>query len=246
MPGYTIELKLEGRTAVVVGLGAVGRRKAAGLRAAGARVVGVDPVASRTIAEELAGVEVVAEPYRDEHLRDAFLAIAAASPEVNRLVAADAKARGILVCSASDPDAGDFVVPASWIGGPLALTVSTSGASPALAAALRDRAVQALGPAAAGLAAVLADLRPLALARISDPDARRRILREWAEPRWLELCREQGPEAVRLALLRELAEASRPTACIQDPTPIHHARIHDAAEHRVEAEPARMRSTWET
>ena len=45
MPGYPIELDLAGRTALVVGLGAVGRRKAAGLVEAGARVVGVDPAA---------------------------------------------------------------------------------------------------------------------------------------------------------------------------------------------------------
>ncbi len=32
MTGYPIELKLEGRTVVVVGLGAVGRRKAVALR----------------------------------------------------------------------------------------------------------------------------------------------------------------------------------------------------------------------
>ena len=43
MPPYPIELDLTGRTALVVGLGAVGCRKAVGLVEAGARVVGVDP-----------------------------------------------------------------------------------------------------------------------------------------------------------------------------------------------------------
>ena len=55
MPTYPIELDLRGRTVVVVGLGSVGRRKAAGLVEAEARVVGVDPEA----IGELAGVEVV-------------------------------------------------------------------------------------------------------------------------------------------------------------------------------------------
>ncbi|WP_210420151.1 precorrin-2 dehydrogenase/sirohydrochlorin ferrochelatase family protein [Aquisphaera giovannonii] len=208
MPGYTIELNLEGRTAVVVGLGAVGRRKAAGLLAAGARVVGVDPMASTTGGEPLAGIEVLAEPYRDQHLSGAFLAVAAATPEVNRRVVRDAKGLGILGCSASDPGEGDFVVPATWTSGPLVLTVSTSGASPALAAALRDRAVEALGPAAAGLAAILVELRPLVLARVPDSAARRPLFLEWADPKWLALWQEEGPEAVRRDLVRRIEQAA--------------------------------------
>ncbi len=51
MSGYPIELKMEGRTAVVVGLGRVGRRKAAALVAAGARVIGVDPGKSQNKME---------------------------------------------------------------------------------------------------------------------------------------------------------------------------------------------------
>src|SRR5208282_2002866 len=140
MSGYPIELKMEGRTAVVVGLGPVGRRKAAALVAAGARVIGIDPAAGTLDRATLAGIEVVA----------------AGPDEVNGQVVADARRIGAWVCSTSDPEAGDFLVPAVWTSGPLVLTVSTSGASPALAAALRDRAAQALGPAAAGLATLLA------------------------------------------------------------------------------------------
>jgi siroheme synthase (precorrin-2 oxidase/ferrochelatase) len=112
-------------------------------------------------------------------------------------------------CSASDPGEGDFTVPAVWRSGSLVLTVSTTGASPALAAALRDRAAEALGPAAAGLAALLAELRPLVLASVDDPDARRRILAEWGDPRWLALWAEQGPEAVRRALEQRLEESTK-------------------------------------
>jgi precorrin-2 dehydrogenase/sirohydrochlorin ferrochelatase len=203
MPGYPIELDLCGRTVLVVGLGAVGRRKAAGLLAAGARVVGIDPAAT----DVPAGVEVRAEPYRPAQLEGISLAVAAASPEVNRQVVADARRLSIWVSSASDPDEGDFIIPAVWRSGPLLLTVSTSGASPALAAALRDRAAAVLGPAA-GLAAILAELRPEVLARLGDdPDARRRVLADWADPRWLDLCRTDGPDAVRRALIRTMEDA---------------------------------------
>ncbi len=208
MTGYPIELKLEGRTAVVVGLGPVGLRKAAALVAAGARVIGVDPAAGELDRASLAGIQVVAQPYRAELLSGASLVIAAGPAEVNGQVVADAHRIGAWVCSTSDPEAGDFTVPAVWTSGLLVLTVSTSGASPALAAALRDRAAQALGPAAAGLAELLGELRPLVLGRLNDPQTRRRIFQDWADPRWLSLWSDQGADAVRQELLSRIEEES--------------------------------------
>ena len=99
MPSYPIELDLRGRTVLVVGLGAVGRRKAEGLRDSGARVVAVDP--KPVGAPE--GVEVRAEAYRAGHLSGVALAVAAATPDVNRRVVADAKAAGVWVNSSSEP-----------------------------------------------------------------------------------------------------------------------------------------------
>jgi precorrin-2 dehydrogenase len=201
MPAYPINLNLNGRTVLVVGLGQVGRRKAEALVTAGARVIAVDPDARKLNPVE--GVEVVSDTYHSAHLRSVSLVIAAGPPDVNRQVVADARRRGIWVCSSSDPDEGDFTIPAVWNSGPLVVSVSTSGASPALASVLRDRAAAALGPAAAGLAEILAELRPLVLDRVVDHRTRQRIFREWADPRWLSLWTEQGPEAVHHAL-REL------------------------------------------
>jgi len=201
MPGYPIELDLRGRTALVVGLGRVGRRKAEGLLAAGARVVGIDPAGR---APE--GVELRAESYHSGHLHGVSLAFAAATEAVNREVVRDARRAGVWVNSASEPGDGDFTLPAVWREGPLLLTVSTTGASPALAAALRDRAAAVLEPAA-GFAALLADLRRNVLDRLpDDPETRRRILTGWAGPRWLERYAAEGPEAVRDAILKELAD----------------------------------------
>jgi precorrin-2 dehydrogenase/sirohydrochlorin ferrochelatase len=205
VPPYPIELNLTNRLVLVVGLGAVGRRKASGLVEAGARVVGVDP---RADIEGLPdGVEHRVEPYRSGHLEGVSLAFAAASPEVNRRVVEEARRAGVWVGSASEPEGGDFLVPAVWRRGPVVLTVSTSGASPTLAANLRDRAAGALGPSAAGLAALLAELRPEVLARVADPEARRRLLVAMADPRWLDLWQAEGPEAVRRALRDALERA---------------------------------------
>ena len=103
MPGYPIELDLRGRTVLVVGLGAVGRRKAAGLATAGARVIGVDPAVEVPLAIP---IEVRAELYRTEHLEGVSLAFAAATAAVNRRVVADARRLGVWVCSASEPGTG--------------------------------------------------------------------------------------------------------------------------------------------
>lgn len=222
MPGYPIELELRGKLALVVGLGPVGRRRVAGLVAAGARVLGVDPAGGvpdlGLVAS--AGFAVRVEPYRPEHLQGVSLAFAAAPAAVNRAVVLDAHRAGIWVGSATDPGEGDFTVPAVWREGPLTLTVSTSGASPALAAALRDRAARALGPAAAGLATLLAELRPEVLARLGDrPEARRRVMADWADPRWIDLWLAEGPGAVRRELGNRLEREQAGTASPHDPAP---------------------------
>ena len=195
---YPIELDLTDRRVVVVGLGRVGRRKAIRLVAAGATVVALDPMPAEPAPP---GVTLVAEPYRVDHLRGAALAFAAATPEVNRRVVADAREVGVWVNAASEPDQGDFLVPASWRDGPIGLTISTSGASPALAAALRDRAAQALGPAPARLATALAELRGEVLAIVPDTDRRRLILTAWDDPKWLKVAESETLESL-LARLR--------------------------------------------
>jgi precorrin-2 dehydrogenase/sirohydrochlorin ferrochelatase len=139
---YPVFLDLTGRLAVVVGAGPVGTRKRIGLRAAGTlvRVVCLEPAA----AEE--GVEWVTAAYDAAHLDGAFLAVAAATPEVNARVVADCRARGVLVCSASDPGTGDFITPAVHRLGPITLAVSTGGTAPGVAAALRDHLAAQLDP----------------------------------------------------------------------------------------------------
>src|SRR5262245_22450035 len=112
MPGYSIELELRGKAVLVVGLGIVGRRKAAGLVEAGARVLAVDPAVGEDKVP--AGVELRVETYRPGHLEGMSLVFAAATGEVNRRVVADARRVGVLVSSASDPGEGDFTVPAVW------------------------------------------------------------------------------------------------------------------------------------
>src|SRR5437868_3096149 len=98
---YPLVFELADRRALVVGLGRVGNRRASALVAAGARVLIVDPAADPAAVPP--GATILAEPYRPSHLDGVDLAFAAASPEVNRRVVADARSRGVWVNSASAP-----------------------------------------------------------------------------------------------------------------------------------------------
>jgi precorrin-2 dehydrogenase/sirohydrochlorin ferrochelatase len=107
------------------------------------------------------------------------------------------------VNAASESGSGDFALPAVWREGLVTLTVSTSGASPALARSLRDRAARAID-AAPALAELLAELRPMVFERVADPEIRRRLLAIWGDASWLDVWTSDGPEAVRLAWLSSI------------------------------------------
>src|SRR5205823_200648 len=87
-------LNLRDRLAVVIGGGPVGRRKAAALLQGSARVrlVCLEP---RPPEEDTSHLEWLTQSYHADHLAGAALVFAAATPEVNRRVAADGRARGL-------------------------------------------------------------------------------------------------------------------------------------------------------
>ena len=191
---FPVTLDLTGRTVVVVGYGAVGRRKAAAAQAAGADV--------RVVAPE------VNEPYHPDHLAGAALVFACAPPEVNARVVADARADNIWVNSASDPAAGDFTLPAVLPVGGLWVAVSTGGAAPGLARRVRDRLAAQFDTTFAAWVELLNEMRREVLAAVPDPARRRELLDGFADWPWLDRLRAEGAEAVRAAM-RELVSAAR-------------------------------------
>jgi precorrin-2 dehydrogenase / sirohydrochlorin ferrochelatase len=166
---------LDRRRVVVVGGGAVAERKVAGLLEAGAQVTVIGPRHTPQLrAWGAAGTLVAVErPYAAGDLDGAFLAVAATDdPAANEAVCRDARAAGCLVNAVEGSERGDYIVPAVIRRGEITIAVGTGGASPALARHLRRRLEEVVGPEYAGVAALLAGLRPYLLDRLDDERAR--------------------------------------------------------------------------
>jgi len=152
VPVYPVNLVVSGRRCVVVGGGSVAARKAEALAAAGAELVVVAPRVSTAI-RSLPAVTVVEREYEGGDLEGAWLAVAATDdPEVNRRVHAEGEAARVWVNAVDDPPACSFTLPAVVRQGPVVVAVSTSGHSPALAAWIREKVAEQLGPEVALLA----------------------------------------------------------------------------------------------
>jgi precorrin-2 dehydrogenase/sirohydrochlorin ferrochelatase len=204
MHGYPLMLDLSKRLTVVVGAGAVGQRKITSLLEAGAHVKVIALAIRGTLPSN---ISLLFGPYAPHHLDGATLVFAAATPEVNARVVADAKARGILVNSADDSESGDFFVPATVRRGDLLIAVSTGGAAPAVAKLVRERLESEYDDAWGVWLALLAEVRRQVLDEVGDPEVRRDTFERLADPSWLERIRSEGREVVRAALGRVVAEA---------------------------------------
>ncbi|MGH8919114.1 MAG: precorrin-2 dehydrogenase/sirohydrochlorin ferrochelatase family protein, partial [Acidimicrobiales bacterium] len=144
-PLYPVHLIVEGRPCLVIGGGAVAARKVSGLLAAGASV----RVVATSVGPEVRalGVPFSERPYRTGDVTGAWLVIAATgSPAVNQAVRADGDAAGVWVNAADDPASCSFILPAVVRQGPVTVTVSTSGHSPAAATWLKGHVAEQLGP----------------------------------------------------------------------------------------------------
>jgi precorrin-2 dehydrogenase/sirohydrochlorin ferrochelatase len=159
---YPVCLDLRDRPCVVIGGGTVAARKVEGLLECGARVTVVAPLLAPALQALLDAGQITARlrPYADGDLDGAALAIAATDErEVNALVAAEARARGVWLNAADDPERCDFILPAVIRRGDLQIAISTGGRSPALARRVREDLERLLPAEYADLLPVLADVR---------------------------------------------------------------------------------------
>jgi siroheme synthase-like protein len=129
-------VNLAGRRVVLVGGGSVAAAKLTQLLAAGADVRVVSPEVHGDIVQT--GVAIDRREFAPPDLDEAWLVVAAATPEVNRLVARSAEERRIFVNAVDDPaNASAFLSGVVRRDG-VTVAISTSGAAPGLTALLRE------------------------------------------------------------------------------------------------------------
>jgi precorrin-2 dehydrogenase/sirohydrochlorin ferrochelatase len=201
-PFYIACLKLSGRRCVVVGGGDVGLEKVEGLLACGGDVVLVAPDAIeplRQLADE-GSIRWERREYRPADLEGTFMVIAATGDsDVNIGVYEDAERRAMLVNVVDVPPLCNFILPAIIRTGPLAIAISTAGASPALAKRIRDEIADEYGEPYARLAIMLNEVRGWAKGSLPTYQDRKAFFESIVngEPDPVELLRRGDEPAVR-------------------------------------------------
>jgi precorrin-2 dehydrogenase/sirohydrochlorin ferrochelatase len=161
-PFYIACLRLRGRRCLVVGGGEIGLEKVEGLLACDGDVVLVAPEAEPEL-QRLAfegSLTWLRRSYDPSDLEGSFLVIAATDDsEQNIAIYHDAERRAMLANVVDVPPLCNFILPAIIRTGPLAIAISTAGASPALAKRMKREISELFGEEYASLAIMLNDAR---------------------------------------------------------------------------------------
>jgi precorrin-2 dehydrogenase/sirohydrochlorin ferrochelatase len=215
-PFYIACLKLSGRKCLVVGGGDIGLEKVEGLLACGGDVALIAPDAHpelQSLAEE-GTIEWDRRPYGGaEDLEGAFMVIAATNnSEVNIGIYYDAERRAMLANVVDVPPLCNFILPAIVRTGPLAIAISTAGASPALAKRMKREISDLFGEDYARLAVMLNDVRGWAKGTLPTYDDRKEFFEGIVngDPDPIELLRE-GREVDVLAIIDAAKERAAST-----------------------------------
>lgn len=205
---FPLHMILSGRSVLVVGGGGVASRRVRSLLEAGASVTVIAPEADDHLRSRAEAGEITLLPrqFRRGDTASFFLCLAATNdPAVNREVIEDARAEGVLVSSADDPQSGDFVVPAVHRDGELVVSVGCGGV-PTLATAVRDRISRALGGGWRERIEVMKQVRQKLLTHSLDHAYNKKILRRIS----VDLCHVDDdctPDAVAERVRRTLESA---------------------------------------
>jgi precorrin-2 dehydrogenase len=212
-PFYIACLKLSGRKCLVVGGGEIGLEKVEGLLACDGDVTLVAPEAVDEL-QDLAregSIRWERREYEPSDLEGTFMVIASTnSTEVNIRVYDDAEKRAMLVNVVDVPPLCNFILPAILRTGPLAIAISTAGASPALAKRMKSEIGELFGEEYASLAVMLNDVRGWAKGTLPTYQDRKEFFEGIVngEPDPIALLRSGDTQAVRDLIVAAQASAA--------------------------------------
>jgi siroheme synthase-like protein len=206
-PFYVACLKLRDRRCVVIGGGEIGLEKVEGLLACDGDVTVIAPEIEPQL-EQLAREGSIAWERREyagpQDLEGVFMVIAATDDtDTNIRIYDDAETRAMLVNVVDVPPLCNFILPAIVRTGPLAIAISTAGASPALAKRMKRQIAEQYGEPYARLAVMLNEARGWAKATLPTYQDRKEFFEGIVngDPDPIELLRDGDEQAV-LDLIR--------------------------------------------
>ncbi|HET6516479.1 MAG TPA: bifunctional precorrin-2 dehydrogenase/sirohydrochlorin ferrochelatase [Thermodesulfovibrionales bacterium] len=177
---YPLFLDLTGKECIIVGGGKVAERKCSTLLKTGAAVTVISPDLTVTLGKYKDKGLVLHKQrlYRKGDIETAFLVIAATdSQETNRRVADDATVAGKLLNVVDTPSLCNCIMPSVVRRGLLTIAISTSGASPAMAKAIRKEIEELYGPEFARYLKAVKMVRDKAVEEIPNKKERERFLK---------------------------------------------------------------------
>src|SRR4051794_5095494 len=216
-PFYIACLKLKGRRCVVVGGGEIGLEKAEGLLACDGDVTLIAPEAVPELGQLAAEGSLRWERRGyagPADLEGVFMVIACTdSTDTNIAIYEDAERRAMLVNIVDVPPLCNFILPAIVRTGPLAIAISTAGASPALAKRMKREVSELFGEEYASLAIMLNDVRGWAKGTLPTHQDRKAFFEGIVngDPDPIELLR-AGDEAQLLEIIEQAKTQFAPAA----------------------------------
>lgn len=202
---FPIHINIEYRTVVIVGGGHVATQKIASLLPAKANIVVVSPTLDESLLPlaELGQITWREKEFEARDLDDASLIIAATNDTSVNEAVQEAAQHWQLINRADAQAESDFITPATVRRGPLVLTVSTSGASPALARKIKADLEEQFDEVYDDYVCFLQQARLMIAAQFEKGTQRRNALQALLEPSLLEWTR-NGEMERREAFLQQI------------------------------------------
>ena len=207
MKYYPAFLNLKDKKAVVAGGGKVAERKARSLVNAGAAVKVISPDITENLRKlkKKGLIKHIKRNYREGDLEDAFIVVAGTSSvEINAKIAREAPH---LVNVIDLPSTGNYIVPSMVRRGPLAIAISTEGASPAISKAVRKEIERLYGREFALYLRFVDLIRKEAREKITNCKKREKFLKSLASEELFAAVRDRGFRAAYKKIVSSLNDA---------------------------------------